>query len=127
MSPWRVVFAQAAAGAAIVVLWWLYAALTGQGGGKVWSALWGAVAVVVPNALMAWGIARALRGAPSAAVLGFMIWELIKIMLTVAILVAAAKWMSDLSWPALLVALIGCLKVNWLALLWQGRKKRSGH
>jgi ATP synthase protein I len=27
----------------------------------------------------------------------------------------------DLSWPALLVALVVCVKVNWLALLWRRR------
>lgn len=126
VSPWRVVAAQAVAGLAITGLWWL---LTGSqaGGSKAWSALCGAIAVVGPNALMAWGMGRALRGAPSVAMLGFMFWELIKIMLTVAILAAAANWMPDLSWPAMLVALVGCLKVNWLALLWQGRKKRDGN
>jgi ATP synthase protein I len=76
---------------------------------------------------MAWGVTRLFRGHPSAMVVGFMFWELIKIMLTVAILAAVAKWMPDLSWPALLVALVGCLKINWLALLWRGRKKRDGH
>jgi ATP synthase protein I len=123
LSPWQVVAAQAAVGGAIALIWWL---ATGSGG-KAGSALCGAAAVVLPNALMAWGIARALRGLPGAAVLGFMVWELIKIMSAAAILAAAAKWMPDLSWPALLVALIGCLKVNWLALLWRGRMKRDGH
>src|SRR6478609_3044935 len=123
LSPWRVVAAQAVMGGVIVLLWWFF---TGSGG-KAWSALCGATAVVVPNALMAWGMSRLFRGLPSAAAVGFMFWELVKIMLAVAILAAAAKWMPDLSWPALLVALIGCLKVNWLALLWQGRKKRDGH
>ncbi|MET0518761.1 MAG: ATP synthase subunit I [Burkholderiaceae bacterium] len=128
ISPWRVVAAQAMAGLAIALLWWLF---TGMGeassNNKAWSALWGAAAVVLPNALMAWGVSRLFRGHPSAMVVGFMFWELIKIMLTVAILAAVAKWMPDLSWPALLVALIGCLKVNWLALLWQGRRQRDGH
>jgi ATP synthase protein I len=44
-------------------------------------------------------------------------------------LVAAAVVVRDLSWPALLVTMVLCMKVNWLALLWQGRararKKRS--
>jgi len=84
-------------------------------------------AVVLPNALMAWGMTGLIRGLPGAAVLGFMFWELIKIMLSVAILVASAKWMPDLSWPAMLVALIGCLKVNGLALLLQSRPSRMGN
>ena len=127
VSPWRVVGCQAVAGVVIVWGWWLFAGWSGKTSNAAWSAFCGAAAVVLPNALMAWGMGRVLRGAPSAAVLGFMFWELIKIMLTIAILAAAAKWMPDLSWPAMLVALIGCLKVNWLVLLWQGRKKRDGH
>jgi len=123
LSPWRVVAAQAVAGGVIAGLWWLF---TGDGG-KAWSALWGAAAVVLPNALMAWGMTGLFRGVPGAAVLGFMFWELIKIMLSVAMLAAAAKWMPDLSWPAMLVALIGCLKVNGLALLLQGRQSRMGN
>ena len=124
LSPWRVVAAQAAMGGVIALLWFLWAGA----GSKAWlSALGGAAVVVVPNALMAWGISRLLRELPVAAVLGFMFWELVKIMLAAALLGAVVKWMPDLSWPALLVALIGCLKVNWLALLWQGRMKRDGH
>ncbi len=124
VSPGRVVAAQAVMGVVIALLWWSFT----EAGSKAWlSALSGAAVVVIPNALMAWGISRLFRGLASAAALGFMIWELIKIMLAVALLGAVAKWMPDLSWPALLVALIGCLKVNWLALLWQGRMKRDGH
>ena len=123
LSPWRVVAAQAVAGGVIAGLWWLF---TGDGG-TAWSALWGAAAVVLPNALMAWGMTGLFRGVPGAAVLGFMFWELIKIMLSVAMLAAAAKWMPDLSWPAMRVALIGCLKVNGLALLLQGRQSRMGN
>lgn len=124
MSPWRIVQGQALLGAVIVLAWWLF---TGSGD-KTGSALCGAAAVVLPNALMAWGMTRLLRGVPGAAVLGFMVWELIKIMLAVAMLAAAAIWMPDLHWPALLVGLIGCLKVNWVVLLWQGRSnKHYGH
>lgn len=129
LSPWRVVGAQAAAGGLIIVLWWLGAWFAGEGvlGGfeKARSALCGVAAVVLPNALMAWGMTGLFRGIPGAAVLGFMFWELIKIMLAVAMLAAAAKWMPGLYWPALLVGLIGCLKVNWVALLLQGRFSKN--
>ena len=124
VSPERVVAVQAVMGVAIALLWWCFAGA----GSKAWlSALGGAAVVVIPNALMAWGIAGLFRGFASVAMLGFMFWELIKIMSAIALLGAVVKWMPDLSWPALLVALIGCLKVNWLALLWQGRVKRDGH
>ncbi|MCV2368059.1 ATP synthase subunit I [Roseateles oligotrophus] len=117
ISVWRVVGIQALVGAVIAVLAYL---LTGQGK-TAQSALWGAAAVVFPNALMAWGMTGLFRGMPAAAVLGFMFWELIKIMTAVAILAVAAVWVSDLNWLAMLAGLVGCLKVNWLALLWQGR------
>ena len=76
LSPWRVVAAQAMVGALITVLWFLGAWLAGDGvqGGmeKARSALCGVAAVVLPNALMAWGMTGLFRGIPGAAVLGFM-------------------------------------------------------
>ncbi|QPF72010.1 ATP synthase subunit I [Roseateles sp. DAIF2] len=120
LSPWRVVAAQAAAGLVCAALWWLFT----QESGKAWSALYGAIAVVVPNALMAWGTTRQPVGHAGAALLSMMIWELIKIFMVIAILVAVVKTASDLSWPALLLTMIVSLKVNWLALFVQGRFKK---
>ncbi len=54
---------------------------------------------------------------PGAAVFGFMFWEMVKIAVAVAMLAAAPRVVPDLSWPALLVAMIVCVKVNWLAML----------
>lgn len=108
LSIWRVVGLQALVGAVLVGLW---AGFGTQPRAQAVSALWGAAAVVLPSAAMAWGLRR--RGAqPMAALLGFVLWELVKIGLTLAILVAAVRLQSDLSWPALLVGLIGCLKVH---------------
>ncbi|MGS0753910.1 ATP synthase subunit I [Roseateles sp. GG27B] len=121
LSPWRVVGLQAAVGLLIAGLWWLG---TGQSGAAL-SSLCGVAAVVLHNALMAWGMTGLFKGIPVATVLGFMFWELIKIMTAVALLAAAAIGMPDLNWPALLVGLIGCLKVNWLALLTQGWMSRK--
>jgi ATP synthase protein I len=58
---------------------------------------------------------------PVAAAMGFMFWEMLKLALAVAMLFSAARVVPDLSWPALLVALVVCVKVNWLALLWRRR------
>ncbi len=122
LSPWRVVAVQAAAGALVVILGWL---LVGRQE-AVWSALYGSAAVVLPNALMARGMGRLPVERASAAAFGFMVWEFAKVALTVAMLAAAVKVVPDLSWPALLAAVVVCLKVNWLALLLQGWKiKRS--
>ena len=64
---------------------------------------------------MAWGLRR--RAAIAAqALLQFLVWELVKVGLALATLVAAVWLVRDLSWPALLVALIACLKVHVWAL-----------
>lgn len=117
VSPWRVVAVQAAAGLACWVVTWLVT----QRSGAAWSALYGAAAVVVPSALLARGMTRHPRPNPGAAVFGFMFWEMVKIGVAVAMLVAAPRVVQDLSWPALLVAMIVCVKVNWWALLWRRR------
>lgn len=115
VSPWRIVAAQAAAG----LLCALVVAVVTQRWATVGSALYGAAVVVVPGALLARGIARG-AGSPVAAAASFMFWELVKIALAVAMLVAAAKFAPNLSWPALLVAMVVCTKLGWLAL-WRRR------
>jgi len=44
------------------------------------------------------------------------LWELVKVVMTVGLLLAAHRWVTDLSWPAMLVGLVVTLKVYWLAL-----------
>ncbi|PIM52186.1 ATP synthase subunit I [Roseateles chitinivorans] len=120
MSAWSLLTWQAAAGAVMVALW----GLLSLHADKTWSALFGAVSVVLPNALMAWGMTRRPAMGGGTAVLSFMVWELIKIILAVAILVAVAVGFSSLSWPALLSTLVVTLKANWLALLRRGRIRK---
>lgn len=114
VSPWRVIAVQTVVGLAVSVLIGLFAGF----GGAAWSALYGAAAVVVPGALLARGMTHS-RTNPGAAVFGFMFWEMVKVGMAVAMLVAAPRVVQDLSWPALLVAMVVCVKVNWLALLWR--------
>lgn len=119
VSPWRVVRAQALAGVVIALLAGVVAGERSAG----LSALYGAGAVVVPGALMAWGVSRrgSAQAQASVQALRFMVWEMVKILLSVAMLVLAPKLVQPLSWPALLVAMVLCLKVYWLALRWRGR------
>ena len=117
VSPWRVVGSQALAGVLCAALTWVIT----QRAGTSWSALYGAAATVVPSALLARGMTRRTSPNPGAAVFGFMFWEMVKIAVAVAMLAAAPRVVPDLSWPALLVAMIVCVKVNWLAMLWQRR------
>ena len=116
VSPWRVVAAQAVAGLVCGAVTWF---LT-QRSGAVWSALYGAAAVVVPGALLARGMTRG-AGSPVAAATGFLFWEMLKIGVAIAMLVIAARVVPDLSWPALLITMVVCIKVNWVALLWRAR------
>lgn len=116
MSPWRVIAAQAAMGLVCA----LVVGLLTQRGNAVWSALYGVAVVVIPGGLMARGVAKGASN-PAAAAATFMLWELVKIALAVAMLVAAAKFAPDLSWPALLVSLVVCMKTGWLVLLWRRR------
>ncbi len=53
--------------------------------------------------------------------MGFLFWEMLKIAAAVSLLVIAAKVVPNLSWPALLITMVVCMKVNWVALLWRGR------
>lgn len=116
------VAAQAAVGGIVAVLAWL---LMGESS-YFWSALYGAATVVVPGALMARGMTSRLSSlAPGVSAVSFMLWELVKIAVSVALLVGAPKLVPHLSWPALLVALVLCIKVYWVALAWRGRKTTS--
>lgn len=119
LSPWAVVKVQAVAGLVVATLAWL---LMGSNS-VVWSALYGAAVVVLPSALLARGITRGQGVEARAAALNFMLWELMKMGVAVAMLAASAWIVPGLSWPALLVAMLVCMKMNWLALLWQGRSK----
>lgn len=118
LNPWRVIAAQAAVGGVVALL---AALLTG----KVevgWSALYGAACVVVPGALMARGMTSRLSSmSPGASAVSFMLWEMVKIAVSIAMLALAPKLVQGLSWPALLVGLVLGMKVYWLALLWRGR------
>ena len=120
VSPWRVVGVQAVVGLLCVTAALVF--LGGEDGqhGTAWSALYGAAAVVLPSALLARGMTRR-ADSPTAAAMGLMFWETIKIAAAVAMLVIAARVVPQLNWPALLVTMVVCSQVNWFALLWRGR------
>jgi ATP synthase protein I len=118
VSPWRVIRVQAMVGMATAACVWL---VWGERSVAL-SALYGAAVVVVPGILMARGMTSRFSSmnAGSSAV-SFMLWEMMKIAVSVVLLMLAPKFVHDLSWPALLAALVLCIKVYWLALLWRGR------
>jgi ATP synthase protein I len=116
VSPWRVIAAMVAVGAVAALIGWL---VTGKEE-VAWSLLYGAAVVVVPGVLMARGMTSKFSGmnAGSSAV-SFMLWELVKIGVSVVMLALAHRIVHPLSWLALLAGLVVCIKVYWVALLWR--------
>ena len=122
---WWVVAAQAAVGGVVA----LVAGLVTSDAAVFGSALYGAAVVVVPGALMARGMSSKLSSvSPSASAVSFMLWEMVKIAVSVLMLALAPKIVQPLSWPALLASLVICLNVYLLALLWRrpAKKQQSG-
>jgi ATP synthase protein I len=116
LSIWRVVLAQVVVGLAVAAFTWLF---TGQVS-AAWSAAYGALAVVVPAALFARGLTSKTSTINSGtAVFAFLLWEMVKIGLTVAMLYAAIWLVKDLSWPAMLVGLVITMKVYWVVFAWR--------
>lgn len=113
LSVWRVVGAQVVLGLLVATLVWF---VSGQMA-AVYSAVYGALAVIVPAALFARGLTSRVASANvGTAVFGFFLWEMVKIGLTVAMLFAAPRLVNDLSWPAMLAGLVVTMKVYWVAL-----------
>lgn len=113
LSVWRVVGVQVLLGLLVAVLVWVLSGSVVA----VYSALYGSLAVILPAALFARGLtSRVFALNVGAAVFGFFLWEMVKIGLTVAMLFAAPRLVSDLSWPAMLAGLVVTMKVYWVAL-----------
>jgi ATP synthase protein I len=119
LSPWRIVAWQAVAGGLAALLAWLL-----SGGVEVaWSVAYGALSVVLPAAVLARGLSRQ-AGAAGSALVVFFVWELVKIALTVAMLLAAPRLVPHLSWLGLLAGFVVAMKVYWVAMwLHQARRK----
>lgn len=122
LSPWRVVGWQIVVGGLVAL-----AAFAVSGKQHIgWSAAYGALAVVLPGAIFARGLTGRLSSLhPGTAVFGFFLWEMVKIALSVALLVAAPRWIVPLSWPALLVGLVVTMKVYWVAMVVKPKKLKQ--
>lgn len=118
VSPWRVIAVQTAVGLVVAVLAGL---VVGRMEG-FWSALYGAGVVVVPGVLMARGMTSPLTSmSPIGSAVSFMLWQGVKIAVSVLLLILAVRIVKPLNWPALLAGLVVCLKVYWVALAWRRR------
>ena len=112
VSVWRVVAGQVVVGLMLALAAWAWSGKQNVG----WSAGYGALAVVIPAAIFARGLTGRFSSlnAGTAAV-GFLLWEMVKIALTVAMLVAAPRLVTGLSWPAMLIGLMVTMQVYWAA------------
>jgi ATP synthase protein I len=124
VSPWWVVAGQAVVGAVAALVAW---AITGRQN-VGWSVAYGALAVVLPAAVFARGLTGRIASinAGTAAV-GFLVWEMVKIALSLAMLAAAPRLVVALSWPALLVGLVLAMKVYWVALAFVPRARTKAN
>ena len=114
VSPWKVVLGQSLVGVVVALVAWMWTQDVRAG----WSAAYGSLAVVVPAALFAYGVLRQKSAPrPGLAMLGFVGWEAAKIVLTIALLVAAPRVVPDLNWLALVAGLVITMKTYWVALM----------
>jgi ATP synthase protein I len=121
VSPCWVVAGQMVVGLVVALAAW---ALTGKQN-VGWSAGYGALAVVIPAAIFARGLTGRFSSlnAGTAAV-GFMLWEMVKIASSIALMAVAPRLVPELSWPALLVGLVLTMKVYWVALAFSPRPRK---
>ena len=125
-SPWRVVRWQLI----LLVLVSLLAAVFSGQRHVVLSVAYGGMCILVPTALMAYGltasslsrwISRVFPGAAGGSLAGLFFWEGVKILLAIALMWAAPSMIPDLSWLALVAGLVVVLKAYWFAF-WLSRK-----
>lgn len=111
LSVMRLIAGQCVVALLVAAGFWLVA---GAAAGR--SAGYGGLAILLPTLVFARALARKPKQADSAMVRVFG-WELVKLMLCIAMLAAAPRLVSDLNWLALLAGLIAVMKTYWLALL----------
>jgi len=113
VSPWWIILGQALIGLCLALVAGLW------GGAQIaLSVGYGVLTVVMPAMLFARGVrGRFASLNPGSAMIGFFLWELMKLVVTVVMLVLAPKFVVALSWPAMLVGLVLTMKVYWVALV----------
>ncbi|AGU52114.1 putative ATP synthase, subunit AtpI [Variovorax paradoxus B4] len=121
ISPWWVIAGQLVVGLLVALAAW---GLTGRQN-LGWSAAYGAIAVVIPAAVFARGLTGRFSSLnPGTAVVGFFLWEMVKMALSIAMLFAAPRLITALSWPAMLIGLVVTMKAAWLAVMFSPRRRQ---
>ena len=113
LSPWWIILGQALIGLFLAMIAGVW------GGAQIaLSVGYGVLTVVMPAMLFARGVrGRFASLNPGSAMIGFFLWELMKLIVTIVMLVLAPKFVVALSWPAMLVGLVLTMKVYWVALV----------
>lgn len=113
LSPWWIILGQALIGLCLALVAGLW------GGAQIaLSVGYGVLTVVMPAMLFARGVCGRFASLnPGSAMIGFFLWELMKLIVTIVMLVLAPKFVVALSWPAMLVGLVLTMKVYWVALV----------
>jgi len=113
LSPWWVIGGQAVVGLILAMALLL---LTGSAS-VAWSAGYGALAVLIPAAVLARGMrGRSVSANAMTSAAAALLWEVVKIALTIAMLVAAPKLVRGVNWLALLAGMFLALMMYWAAL-----------
>ena len=127
-SVWRLVGLQLVLAVVAAVV----ASLFARSAAVVWSVSYGAGAVLLPTALMAYGLtssglAKLLAvvwpGWSKAALAGLLFWEGVKVLLVLALLWLAPRFVPGLNWLALVAGLVVVLKAYWLELYIRSRRR----
>lgn len=76
--------------------------------------MYGAVSVVLPAAVFAYGMRRRPKAASAGvAMMRFWVWEFAKLALTVVILLMAPRWVHEVNWLVLVGSFVLTLKAAW--------------
>lgn len=115
VSPWRVVLWMLMAAVVIGLVSWLIFDLP-----TALSATYGSLVVSLPAAVLARGMTSPLsRMNAVAGAMAFMLWEMVKIGLSIGMLMLAPSLIASLNWPALLIGLILTMKVYFVAAIYK--------
>ena len=119
VSAQRVIGMQVLAAGIVTVImfaWW------GRAAGM--SAAYGALAVLMPAMVLARGLRRQSKVRdPAAVFMSFVVWEAVKVVLTVSLLLAAPKLVPSLNWLALVAGFVVTMKVYLVAAWLQSRRQ----
>lgn len=122
VSMWRVVGWQLSAACLVgALVWWVT-----EDQSSAVSALYGGGAVVLPVAVMVWGmtvgrLTRLLSVFAKSSLLALVFWEGVKIVLSILMLALAPVLLKNLNWLALVAGFVLVIKVYWLALFVQSK------